>query len=88
MSQRKIYDKSAKRIPGASRIEAADPDSHFRLRPCENCGGTNAAYVFRRDKSGESWHAECFDCGHKGRGSATRHGAQVLWSGAVLEAAV
>ena len=29
----------------AIKIEAAVPDSHFRLLPCPECGGDNVAYV-------------------------------------------
>lgn len=66
-------------------IKKPDPDSHFRLRPCEKCCGDNVAYVLQKNDSGEAWHAECFDCGHVGAEDTTRHGAQIRWNGTMME---
>lgn len=61
-------------------IRKPDPDSHFRLRACEECGSDDVAYVLREDNEGEAWSAECFHCGHTGAKDPTRHGAQVQWN--------
>lgn len=67
-------------------IKTADPDSHFRLRPCAECCG-NAVYVLRRENSADLWRVEC-GCGCVGGMSTTRHGAQVLWNQMQMEAGV
>ena len=67
-------------------IQTADPDSHFRLRPCGACGSDGAAYVLRQSGGKQFWQAECQECGHKGAKAETKHGAQVLWNRETMEA--
>ena len=59
------------------------PDSHFRLVPCESCGGDNVAYVkYMHPTKGERWRVVCFDCGETvDTGCAVcRHRAQLAWN--------
>ena len=66
---------------GSATVIPADPDSHFRLRNCPNCGGDNVAYVeYLRAVKALRW-VQCFTCGHQvDAGAESRHGAQVAWN--------
>ena len=61
-------------------IKKADPDSQYRLVPCE-CGSDNVAYVHYNGRGGAAWRVECFDCGRiVDKGCRVRHDAQVKWN--------
>ncbi len=64
-------------LDNAVEIIKPDPDSQFRLAPCE-FGSDNVAYMLGVDGL---WRAHCFDCGHSGPGSTVRHEAQIKWNG-------
>lgn len=70
------------RIDDAIEIRKPEPDSHFRLKNCRCCGGSNVAYVKYLDEGAELWRAECFDCGYlpETGGTIVRHEAQVRWN--------
>lgn len=63
------------------QIISPDPDSQYRLRPCE-CKSTNVAYVEYQHPDGERWRVQCFDCGKvlAVDQPATRHDLQLLWN--------
>lgn len=67
-------------IDAVIRIQAVEPDSQYRLRPCV-CGSDNAAYVLFEDCGEELWRAQCFDCGAASSGYKARHDAQMEWNG-------
>lgn len=68
-------------LESAIRIEAAAPDSHFRLHPCPACGGDNVAYVQYMTGIQEPWKVACFDCGCTvDRQKIFKHEAQVAWN--------
>lgn len=68
-------------LDGAIRIEAAAPDSHFRLLPCPKCRSDNAAYVQYILGIQEPWKVRCFDCGHTvDMAKVFRHEAQAAWN--------
>lgn len=47
----------------AISVEAAAPDSHFRLLPCPACQSENVAYVqYSLGRNREPWKVRCFDC--------------------------
>lgn len=65
----------------AIRIEAAAPDSHFRLLPCPCCHSDNVAYVQYMTGIQEPWKVRCFDCGYTvDEQKIWRHEAQVVWN--------
>lgn len=67
-------------IEGAIKIEKADPDSHFRLLPCPNCGSDNVAYVQYMIGIQEPWKVRCFDCGHAvDKQAIFKHEAKRYW---------
>ena len=65
------------RLDNAVEIIKAEPDSHYRLKPCK-CGSDNVAYMLGVDGL---WRGHCFDCGHNGKGAKIRHEAQEMWNG-------
>ena len=68
-------------IEGAIKIEAAVPDSHYRLLPCPECGSDNVAYVQYMTGIQEPWKVCCFDCGFTvDQQKIFRHEAQVAWN--------
>ena len=69
-------------MDGAIRVEAAVPDSHFRLRGCLCCGGDNVAYVqYSAGRNREPWKVCCFDCGYTvDQQKILKHEAQVAWN--------
>ena len=68
-------------IECAIKVERADPDSHFRLLPCPECGGDNVAYVQYMTGIQEPWKVSCFDCGFTvDRQKIFKHEAQVAWN--------
>ena len=65
----------------AIRVDAAAPDSHFRLLPCPECGGDNVAYVQYMTGIQEPWKVSCFDCGYTvDQQKICRHEAHVAWN--------
>lgn len=58
-----------------------DPDSQFRLIPCE-CNGDNVAYVKVYHPDGDRWRVQCFDCGKivEIAEPASRHDVQIIWN--------
>lgn len=64
------------KMDNAVQIIKPDPDSQFRLLPCQ-CKSDNVAYILGVDAM---WHVHCFDCGRNGHGSNIRHIAQVAWN--------
>jgi hypothetical protein len=65
----------------AIRIEAAAPDSHFRLLPCPCCHSDNVAYVQYMTGIQEPWKVSCFDCGYTvDQQKIFKHGAQIVWN--------
>lgn len=58
-----------------------DPDSQYRLLPCE-CTSTNVAYVKYQHRAGELWLVRCFDCGKMltADRKVPRHDLQLLWN--------
>lgn len=68
-------------IECAIKVERADPDSHFRLLPCPECGGDNVAYVQYMTGIQEPWKVSCFDCGYTvDQQKIFKHEAQVAWN--------
>ena len=69
-------------MDGAIRVEAAAPDSHFRLMGCPCCGGDNVAYVqYSAGRKREPWKVRCFDCGYTvDKEAACKHDAQLNWN--------
>lgn len=67
---------------GAIKIEAAEPDSQFRLVNCSCCGGDNVAYVqYSAGRIREPWKVRCFDCGYTvDKEAACKHDAQGYWN--------
>ena len=67
---------------GAIKVEAPEPDSHFRLVNCSCCGGDNVAYVqYSAGRMREPWKVRCFDCGHTvDMEAACKHDAQAHWN--------
>ena len=72
------------KIDTTLRTIKPDPDSQYRLRPCQVCDGDDVAYVQYEDGERTMWRAQCFSCGHAGQGCEVRHEAQVDWNGAAL----
>ena len=65
----------------AIRVDAAAPDSHFRLLPCPCCHSDNVAYVQYKQGVQEPWRVRCFDCGHTvDKQAIFRHEAQGHWN--------
>lgn len=65
----------------AIRVDAAAPDSHFRLLPCPGCRSDNVAYVQYMLGRQEPWKVRCFDCGYTvDKQKIFRHEAQVAWN--------
>lgn len=66
----------------ALEIIKPEPDSHFRLLPCESCHSDNVAYVKYHHPGGDRWRVQCFDCGHtvETEEPAPRHSLQLLWN--------
>lgn len=65
----------------AIRIDAAAPDSHFRLLPCPCCHSDNVAYVQYMIGCQEPWKVRCFDCGYTvDQQRIFKHEAQVAWN--------
>lgn len=63
------------------QIITPDPDSQYRLLPCE-CGGANAAYYRRITiPGGVEWAVGCQVCGKMTRWWPIRHHAQIEWNG-------
>ena len=68
-------------IECAIKVERADPDSHFRLLPCPECGGDNVAYVQYMTGIQEPWKVSCFDCGYTvDQQKIFKHEAQAAWN--------
>ena len=68
-------------IDDVIEIKVPVPDSHWRLRPCRECGGDNVAYEHYNGKGGAVWRVKCFDCGHTvDKGNHARHDAQLNWN--------
>lgn len=72
------------RIDDAIEIKNPAPDSHFRLRSCQHCGG-DAVYVKYLDKGAERWRAQCVSCRATAgmTGPASLHDIQTLWNGMI-----
>ena len=70
------------RMDDAQEIIKPAPDSQYRLRPCESCGGDNVAYVQYQTPTGDAWRVQCFDCGKIADPGqpAPRHEVQLLWN--------
>ena len=65
----------------AIRVDAAAPDSHFRLLPCPACRSENVAYVQYMLGRQEPWKVRCFDCGFTvDQQKIFKHEAQVDWN--------
>ena len=65
----------------AISVEAAAPDSHFRLVPCPACHSDNVAYVQYMLGIQEPWKVRCFDCGYTvDQQKIFKHEAQVAWN--------
>ena len=66
----------------AISVEAAAPDSHFRLLPCPACQSENVAYVqYSLGRNREPWKVRCFDCKYTvDRQAACKHDAQAHWN--------
>jgi len=66
----------------AISVEAAAPDSHFRLLPCPACQSENVAYVqYSQGRNREPWKVRCFDCGYTvDMQKIFKHEAQVAWN--------
>lgn len=65
----------------AIRVDAAAPDSHFRLLPCPCCHSENVAYVQYMLGRQEPWKVRCFDCGYTvDQQKIFKHEAQVAWN--------
>ena len=60
-------------------IKFPDPDSHFRLRPCE-CKSENLGYIQFRNGNAKLWMVKCFTCETTGVPFPARHDAQVYWN--------
>lgn len=74
---------NARTYEDALQIIKPEPDSHFLLRPCPNCGSDNVAYLqYLHPEKGELWRVCCFDCQETlDPGDATaRHPVQILWN--------
>lgn len=68
-------------MESAIKIEAAAPDSHFRLLPCPGCRSDNVAYVQYMLGRQEPWKVRCFDCKYTvDRQAACKHDAQAHWN--------
>ena len=68
-------------IECAIKVERADPDSHFRLLSCPECGSDNVAYVQYMTGIQEPWKVSCFDCGYTvDKQAIFKHEAQVAWN--------
>lgn len=68
-------------MESAIKIDAAAPDSHFRLLPCPMCRSDNVAYVQYMLGRQEPWKVRCFDCGYTvDRQKIFKHEAQVAWN--------
>ena len=65
----------------APQIVKPDPDSHFRLLPCE-CTSTDVAY-HKADKGmgAPLWRVKCNACGKTCPPRLARHQAQIEWNG-------
>lgn len=65
------------------QIVKPEPDSHYRLVPCPECGDAdNAAFLQYQGRQGDRWRVACFTCGNTvDIGTAeNRHAAQVAWN--------
>lgn len=62
-------------------IVKPDPDSQYRLIPC-NCGSSEVVYAKYIAPTGSPlWRTVCMDCGAKvDTGRSTRHDAQLEWN--------
>ena len=58
-----------------------DPDSHFRLLPCPECGGTEIEYLRRVPHYRLEWCVRCKTCGKMSRYWTVKHHAQIEWNG-------
>lgn len=68
-------------MESAIKIDAAAPDSHFRLLPCPCCHSDNVAYVQYMFGRQEPWKVHCFDCGYTvDQQRIFKHEAQVAWN--------
>lgn len=63
-------------LDNSVEIIVPDPDSQYRLLPCE-CGSDNVAYMLGVDGL---WRGHCFECGRNGAGAGVRHEAQIKWN--------
>lgn len=72
---------SAPHLNDVLSITRPEPDSHFRLTPCE-CGSDNVAYIKFTALQGESYRVSCLDCGKTVSicGIASRHDVQIRWN--------
>lgn len=62
------------------QIIKPDPDSQYRLIPCD-CGGDNVAFEQYQHGDDELWRVRCFDCGLTvDSGTGIRHEAQLGWN--------
>lgn len=69
------------RMDDALEIIKPEPDSQYRLVPCD-CKGDNVAYVKVYNPEGERWRVQCFDCGKivdLGQ-PGPRHDVQLIWN--------
>lgn len=69
------------RMDKVLEIIKPQPDSHFRLLPCE-CKSDNVAYVKYHHPGGDRWRVQCFDCGNTVdlECPAPQHQVQVEWN--------
>ena len=65
----------------AAQIIKPDPDSHYRLKPCE-CGSVEVGYQ-KTDKNlgAPLWRVKCTACGKTCPARLARHTAQIEWNG-------
>lgn len=63
-----------------AEIIRPDPDSQYRLRPCD-CGYGDAVYTRKITPRGVEWMAGCLTCERCTRVRTVQHHAQIEWNG-------
>lgn len=66
-----------------AQIIRPEPDSHFRLIPC-NCEYSDAVYTKKITPHGVEWMAGCLTCERCTRVWPVQHHAQIEWNGREL----
>lgn len=58
----------------------ADPDSQYRLRPCQKCKSDDVVYIQSKSGGMLTYRVRCRSCGQRTPWRMCRHDAQADWN--------